>query len=79
MRPVLPDVEQEQWTYLPGQALEVVAALTTHGCATQSDGRIEGWNFVHFAKEGAPEIKAAVERRHHASLCDRPRYAGLGI
>ncbi|MYV43017.1 hypothetical protein GT030_30180 [Streptomyces sp. SID1328] len=75
MWPTLPDAERDQWVYLPGQTLgplrmdmhrkEVVATLAAHGFATQSDGRIGGWDFIHFAKEGSPVIKAAVECYFH--------------
>ncbi|MGW1930939.1 hypothetical protein [Streptomyces sp. NPDC001919] len=71
----LPDTERDQWVYLPGQVLgplrmdmhreEVVATLAAHGFTTESDGRIDGWDFVHFATKGIQLINAAVECYFH--------------
>ncbi|MFF5390184.1 hypothetical protein ACFY5H_17630 [Streptomyces sp. NPDC013012] len=76
MWPVLPDVERDQWDYLPGRTLgplrmdmhreEVVAALAVHGFTARPGGYGPGWKTVCFAKDDAPTSQAPVECYFHA-------------
>ncbi|WP_386413168.1 hypothetical protein [Streptomyces polyrhachis] len=73
--PVLPDVERDQWDYLPGRTLgplrmdmhqeEVIAALAVHGFTTRYDGYSPGWDPVRFTKKDTPTSQAPVECYFH--------------